>query len=200
VSPDSTVRTSEPSDAAEGADCGVSADGDAADLDKVPTRRRWVLAGIAALAVLLIAAASLTTWLYLHSYRPGQAANPAATQAALDAAKAGTIAAWSYSPDSLDKDLQNAKTHLTGDFLSYYTDFTDSVVRPAVKQEHVATTANVVRAAVSEINPDSATVLLFVNQTTTSAQRTEPSTVSSIVMVTMNKIDGNWLISALNPV
>ena len=62
------------------------------------------------------------------------------------------MASWllSYSPDNLDKDLDAAKSHLTGDFLTYYTQFTDQVVRPAVKTKKVSTSANVVQAAVGE--------------------------------------------------
>ena len=65
---------------------------------------------------------------------------------ALDAAKTGTVALLSYSPESLDKDFAAAKSHLTGDFLSYYTQFTQQIVTPAAKQKSVKTAASVVRA------------------------------------------------------
>lgn len=154
----------------------------------------------AALAVLLVASAGLTAWLYFASYRPDQQTGPAASGVVLDAAKQGTVAALSYSPGSLDKDLDTAKSHLTGDFLAYYTEFTDSVVRPAVKKKSVSTTAEVVRAAVSELHPDQAKVLVFVNQTTTSADRPQPSMSASSINITMTKVDGKWLISAFDPV
>ena len=79
---------------------------------------------------------------------------------ALDAAKTGTVALLSYSPESLDKDFAAAKSHLTGDFLSYYTQFTQQIVTPAAKQKSVKTAASVVRAAVSDMHPDSAVVLV----------------------------------------
>ena len=74
------------------------------------------------------------------------------------------------------------------------------MVRPAVQQKKVSTTANVVQAAISEMHPDNATVLVFVNQTTTSAERADPSLATSSVVVKMDKIDGKWLISEFNPV
>ena len=163
-------------------------------------RRSLGRVGALALAVLLLASAGVTAWLYFTSFKPDQQTGPAARDSALTAAKDGTVAVLSYTPDSLDKDLDTAKSHLTGDFLKYYSEFTDQVVRPAVKTKQVATTANVVRAAVSEMNPDQAKVLVFVNQTTTSSDRTEPSMSASSVVVTMNKIDGKWLISAFEPV
>lgn len=195
-------------EAVEQADTEVDADGvdaDETDTEEPATTvtgspRRWgrVVAGV--LAILLVASAGLTAWLYFHTYRPDQQTNQAAAQVAVDAAKVGTVAALSYSPEHLDADLATAKSHLTGEFLKYYTDFTDQVVRPAVKQKQVSTTANVVRAAVSEMNPDNATVLVFVNQTTTSADRADPSMATSSVVVKLTKVDGNWLISEFNPI
>jgi Mce-associated membrane protein len=115
----------------------------------------------------LLTAAALTGWLYFVQYRADQQVNPAAQQVALKAAQDGTVAVLSYSPDTLDKDLDNAKSHLTGEFLKYYDDFTNQVVRPAVQQKSVQTEAKVIRSAVSEMQPDKAVVLLFVNQQTT---------------------------------
>ena len=62
------------------------------------------------------------------------------------------------------------------------------------------TTASVVRAAVSELNPDSAVVLVFINQTTQSADRPDASFTNSSVRVTLKKVDGAWLISSFDPV
>lgn len=186
----------------EGATDVVSDDADdVAPVSAEPVRRRrWgrVLAGV--LAALLVASAGLTAWLYFHTYRPDQAVGPAASDAVLQQAKDATVAVLSYSPENLDKDLAAAKSHLTGDFLKYYTQFTDEVVRPAVQTKKVSTTANVVQAAVSEMHPDQAKVLVFVNQTTISADRTEPALAASSVVVTMDKVDGKWLISAFDPV
>jgi Mce-associated membrane protein len=58
----------------------------------------------------------------------------------------------------------------------------------------------VVRAAVSEIHPDSAIVLLFINQVTTSKENPDGAFAASSVKVSMKKIDGRWLISAFDPV
>jgi Mce-associated membrane protein len=121
--------------------------------------------GVILLAAALLASAGVATWLYFNQYRPDQQTDAAASQIALDAAKTGTVALLSYSPESLDKDFAAAKSHLTGDFLSYYTQFTETIVTPAAQQKAVKTTASVVRAAVSELRPHSAVVLVFVNRT-----------------------------------
>lgn len=161
--------------------------------------RNLVIAAVLAF-VLLAASAGLTSWLYFNDYRPDQETNPAATQIALDAAKTGTIALLSYSPETLDQDFANAKSKLTGEFLDYYTQFTEQIVTPAAREKSVKTAASVVRAAVSEIAPDSAEVLVFINQTTTSKENPDGAFAASSVKVGMKRIDGNWLIESFDPV
>jgi Mce-associated membrane protein len=57
----------------------------------------------------------------------------------------------------------------------------------------------VLRAALSEFHPDSAVVLLFVNQSTQSKDRPEPTLSNSSVLVTMKKANEKWLISSFSP-
>lgn len=163
-------------------------------------RSRVGILGIALLAVALIASAGVAAWLYFSQYRPDQQVDAAVSKTALDAATNGTVALLSYAPDSLDKDFASAKSHLTGDFLSYYTQFTEQIVTPAAQQKSVKTTASVVRAAVSELHPNSAVVLVFVNQTTTSKENPDGAFAVSSVKVSLNKVDGTWLISSFDPV
>jgi Mce-associated membrane protein len=156
--------------------------------------------GVILLAAALIASAGVAAWLYFNQYRPDQETDAAASKVALEAAKNGTVALLSYSPESLDKDFAAAKSHLTGDFLSYYTQFTEQIVTPAAHQKSVKTTASVVRAAVSELRPNSAVVLVFVNQNTTSKENPDGAFAVSSVKVSLTKIDSTWLISSFDPV
>ena len=175
-------------------------DGDGAALPVEKRRSRSATVALAVLVVLCVAAASVAAWLYFSQYRPNQESGPAAAQSALQAAKDGTVALLTYAPDTLDTDLDAAKSHLTGEFLKYYSQFTDQIVRPAAAEKQVETTATVVRAAVSEIHPDRATVLAFVNQTTLSAERPDPELANSSVLINLTKVDGKWLISEFKPV
>jgi Mce-associated membrane protein len=156
--------------------------------------------GAILLVAALLASAGVAAWLYFQQYRPGQETNADASRVALDAAKNGTVALLSYSPESLDKDFANAKSHLTGDFLSYYTQFTEQIVTPAAKQKSVKTSAAVVRAAVSELHPDSAIALVFINQNTVSKENPDGSFAASAVKVGLKKINDTWLISSFDPV
>lgn len=154
----------------------------------------------AALILLLLTSAGVATWLYFERYQPNRQTDPSVARAVVSAASEGTVALLSYSPESLDKDFATAKAHLSGDFLSYYNQFTEQIVAPAAKQKSLKTTAHVVGAAVSELHPDSAVVLVYVNQTTTSKDKPDPATSASSVRVSMTRVNGTWLITKFDPV
>ena len=203
-------ETPEVAEVEETVDAERPADVDAAEDDKESGRLKRFAARAkkrssgkvvpAVLAVLVVASLALLGLQYWFSYRPDRATDAGAAKAAISAASEGTVAVLSYSPDTLDRDFSSAKSHLTGDFLSYYDQFTQQIVAPAAKQKAVKTTAVVLRAAVSELHPGSAVVLLFVNQSTQSKDRPEPTFTNSSVTVTLTKANGRWLISSFNPV
>lgn len=175
---------------------GVRADGARFVLvRRVMSHRRLLTVGL-----LLVTSACVAAGLYFTQYRPDRETDDAAAKAAAAAAAEGTVSLLSYGPDSLDRDLAAAKLHLTGDFLTYYSKFSDQIVAPAAKQKAVKTTASVVRAAVSQLRPDSAKVVVFLNQTTISTTKPEPTQTSSSVVVSLTKVNGTWLISAFDPV
>ena len=165
----------------------------------VASGRRWRLSVVLPLALLALSAAAAAS-VYWFLYRPDQMTDADAQQQVIAAAKEGTEAVLSYSPENLDQSLATAKSHLTGGFLDEYSTFTDEVVRPAVTQRGVKTEANVARAAVSQMDPGRAQVLIFVNQVTTSKERPSPALATSSVMVTMVENGGRWLISEFKPI
>jgi Mce-associated membrane protein len=148
---------------------------------------------------LVVASLSLLGGLFYHWYLPDRATDAAAAKAAISAASEGTVAVLSYSPNTVDNDISSAKSHLTAPFLTYYDQFSNQIVAPAAKQKSVKQSTVVLRAALSELRADSAVVLLFVNQSTQSADRPEPSMTNSSVQVTLTKADGKWLISSFTP-
>lgn len=165
-------------------------------------RRRVAVIPVVPLVLLLalLTSAGLAGWVYFTQYRPDQQTDSAVAQTVVNAARDGTVALLSYKPDTLDQDLAAAKSHLSGDFLNYYSDFTKQVVTPAAKSKGVTTTAQVVGAAASELHPDSATVLVFVNQVTSSKERPDPAMASSTIKVSLTKVNGQWLITKFDPV
>jgi Mce-associated membrane protein len=152
------------------------------------------------LVLLTLVSGGLATWLYFNQYRPDQQTDPGVARVVVGAASDGTVALLSYSPESLDKDFATARSHLSGDFLSYYNDFSQQVVAPAAREKSLKTTAHVVGAALSELRPDSAVVVVFVDQMTTSKDTPSPAMSPSSVLVRMARVNGSWLIVKFDPV
>ncbi|WKG05969.1 twin-arginine translocation pathway signal [Mycolicibacterium sp. HK-90] len=158
--------------------------------------RRW--RPIAVMCVLLASAASAAA-LYFGAYRADHGSAEAAA-AVVDAASEGSLALLSYAPNSLDQDIAGARSHLTGEFLTYYSEFAEKFVVPAAKQKDINATASIVRAAPVDVQSDTAQVLVFLNQATTSRDNPEPAQAASAVKVGLTKVDGNWLISSFDPI
>ncbi|WP_407687482.1 hypothetical protein [Mycobacterium sp. HUMS_1102779] len=169
-------------------------------LHNEPRTRRKVKVVPVILILLLLVSGGAMAWLYFKQYQPDRQTDAGVASAVIDAASEGTVALLSYSPDSLDKDFAAAKSHLSGDFLSYYNQFTEEIVAPAAKQKSLKTNARVLGAAVSELHPDSAVVLVLVDQTTTSKDKPDPAIAASSVLVSLNRVNGNWLITKFDPV
>jgi Mce-associated membrane protein len=165
---------------------------------RLPRTLRRIFAVV--LVVLLLISGGAATWLYFKQYRPDQQTGPGVAHTVVTAASDGTTALLSYSFDSLDKDFAEAKSHLGGDFLSYYEQFSQQSLAPVARQKSMKTTAKVTGAAVSELHPDSAVVLVLVDQVTTIKDSPLPTVAVSSVLVHMTRIKNKWLITKFNPV
>jgi Mce-associated membrane protein len=145
-------------------------------------------------ALLLALGAGYLKWQYGSS----QAAVVARIES-VQTAKDSTIALLSYRPDSVDKDLAAARDRLTGNFRDSYTSLTKDVVIPGAKQKQISAVATVPAAASVSANENHAVVLAFVDQTVMVGNGA-PSSTASAVRVTLDKVDGRWLISGFEPV
>jgi Mce-associated membrane protein len=117
----------------------------------------------------------------------------------LAAAKESTIALLSYQPDSVEQTMTAARSRLAPPYKDAYTKLTTDVVIPSARQDHVAVTATVPAAASVSANPQHAVAILFVNQSVVMGNKPSTDTESSI-RVTLQKVDGRWLISGFDPI
>ncbi|WP_108924370.1 hypothetical protein [Mycobacterium montefiorense] len=147
-----------------------------------------------ALALSLASVAGLLKWRDA-CVRDAAVARAESVQAATD----GTVALLSYRPDTVQKDLEAARGRLTGTFLNAYTQLTHDVVIPGSKQKQISAAATVAGAASVAAAANHAVVLLFVNQAII-VGKDAPTNTASSVRVTLDKIDGRWLISQFDPV
>lgn len=117
----------------------------------------------------------------------------------LQVAKDSTVALLSYQPDKVEKQLNDARSLLTGDFENSYTSLINDVVIPGAKQKQISAVATVPAAASVSADPNHAVVLVFVNQTVVVGTDAPTDTASS-VRVTLQKSGDKWLISDFQPV
>ncbi len=158
------------------------------------TRRVLAYGVLPGLALLLALAAG-----FLKGQSPsGTDLDPGDT-AAIQAARESTAALLSYRPGTVERDLDAARDRLTGGFKESYTSLTRDLVIPGAKQKQVSAVATVQAAAPVSAKPNHAVVLVFVSQTTTEGSGA-PAVTASSLRVTLDKIDGRWLISGFDPV
>jgi Mce-associated membrane protein len=174
---------------------------DLADAAEAPVERsgrfswtRLLVAGLPVLALILALGVGYLKWL------DGTARESrAAAEASVRAASESTIAILSYKPESVDRDLKAAADRLSEPFRQQYTQLVNDVVAPGAKQQHITAVATVPAAASVSATGKHAVVLVFVDQTTTIGNDA-PTQSTSSVRVTLEKVDGRWLISQFDPV
>ncbi|MGK2870325.1 MAG: hypothetical protein ACSLFA_27520 [Mycobacterium sp.] len=173
---------------------------DVAVTEAAPTKRsiEWprVLAyGILpGLALVLALGAGFLKW-QDNSVRDGDTARDQSVQVAKDS----TVALLSYQPDTVEQQLSDARSLLTGEFQGAYTELTTDVVIPGAKEKQISAVATVPAAASVSAEPNRAVVLVFVNQTVVVGADAPTDTASS-VRVTLEKVGDRWLISGFDPV
>jgi Mce-associated membrane protein len=152
------------------------------------------------LAMLLVATTGFGAAYFSTAYRPDLQTDDTVAHQAVKAASDGAVALLSYSPDTLSRDFDNAKSRLTDNYLAYYRGFADQIVGPAAQHGRITTTATVVKAGIVELHPNSAVVLVFLKQKTASKEKPVPVISSSSIRVTLNKVDNAWLIDKFDTV
>lgn len=187
----------ESADDVEPAD-GVEIDKAAQRTGKLTWRRIGVMPVV--LVLLLVVSGGLAAWLYFSQYRPDEQTDAKTAEAATTAAQDGMTALLSYKSETLDQDVTAAKSHLTGQFLNEYEKRIREVVAPAIKGKNVETAVRVLGAGVSDLHPDSAVVLVFIDESTISKDRPDPVMAASSVLVSLTKVQDKWLITKFDPV
>jgi Mce-associated membrane protein len=121
-----------------------------------------------------------------------------AARESTQAAKEGTVAILSYTPETAQTSLSAARNLLTGTFRDSYTSLTHDVVIPGAQQQEISATATVAAAASVSATTRHSVVLVFVNQALTIGQDA-PASTASVVEVSLDHLDGRWLISGFDP-
>ncbi|GAA4811726.1 hypothetical protein ACFQ0K_04205 [Nocardioides caeni] len=154
-------------------------------------RSRPLLIALVALTVVAVAAiVAGQLWLRGQSSEDDRAKDIRAV------ADRAVTAVLSYDYRRLDAGAADAEKLLTGDAKTQYAEVQAPIARTAPKLEAVVT-ADVKSMTVLEHDDDSARVLLFVDQLSSSTKLTEPQLDQSRVVVTLTRSGSSWLVSTL---
>jgi Mce-associated membrane protein len=176
-------------------------------------RRTPLIVVSAALAVALVALVGVVIWQVSSSHHnsssshqnavaaspAGYLAGPSAI-AAETAASNETRATLTYSYKNLAANFAAAEKGLTPAFGANYRSTTAQKVTPLANKYKATSTAVVSDAGVSAVSANSATVLLFVDQTVENSQLAHPRLDRSRIKVSMVNQGGRWLIANLSPI
>lgn len=123
----------------------------------------------------------------------------AAAADSVRSAAESVAAMLSYTPETVEQQLTAARDRLTGVFLDDYTQLVKTVVIPEARSKRVRSDTRVVAAASVSADGDHAVVLTFVNQTRTVGNE-KPTSVRSTARVSMDRVDGRWLIAGFDAI
>ncbi|NMH98269.1 hypothetical protein [Pseudonocardia acidicola] len=131
-----------------------------------------------------------------HQYSATAQARDEASAKAEDA----VVKVLSYNFRTIDQQVSDTAPLLTGKFKDDYASLVRDVVTQPAKDQQVAIHTAVVQDSVVSSSPDQVVLLMFVNQQADSGAKANPVLTGSRLRVTMDHVDGSWLISELTPV
>ena len=166
-------------------------------VNRVPARRaRIVFAAICLLGVVAIAATGYLT--YQVRLQDNQRDDRAQALAAM---QSNVPKLLSYDGNNdLNQEFAAKYDLLTGKFREDFTTLTKSSIIPAAAAHRIVTNAKIAESGVISVADDSVSVLMFINQTTTSSEDPAPQLDGSRVKVTAVRSGDQWKIGGLQPV
>ncbi len=153
----------------------------------VPT---WLLAGLGVVAAGLVAA---TAWMWTAQDDGG---DDSAARAAQVAAERAVVPVLSYDHETLAADQQEAQALMTGSYREEY-DKLFAVLEENAPQTETTVTASVISSGIVRASGDRVQVLVFVDRPTTNRLSAEPVVYKDQVTLSMQRVDGDWLVDDL---
>jgi Mce-associated membrane protein len=117
----------------------------------------------------------------------------------VSAATESTIRMLSFRSDTVERDLSAAQELMTDGFRDGFAVRARDQIIPDAKARKVTAIAEVPGAASVWATPKRAAVLVFVDRTVTLGSA-DPGEVDSSYRVTLDKVDGRWLVAGFEPV
>ena len=151
----------------------------------IPT---WALAALA-----LATAASVAACAWLWFAVPSDASVEESTRAAQSAAERAVVPILSYNALHLDEDQRAAQAYMTSDYRKDYDDLF-AVIKDNAPGTRTIVKTEVLGSGIVRSGTDRVQVLLFLDRPTTNKQTTEPVVYKDQATLTMQRVDGEWLV------
>ncbi|QZS52612.1 hypothetical protein [Rhodococcus opacus] len=158
-------------------------------------KRTLLVAGLAIVAV-AVTVTSVTLTIRAHD---GRSQEEIRAQALTQAAQL-VPDILSYDFNTVDDHFTSSLEHLGGEFRTQFESVSKDVIIPSAKERQVVTSATVVESSVVSVDTDAATVLMFLNQSTTSTDNPAPKLNGSRVQVSLHRDGDSWQITEMTPV
>jgi Mce-associated membrane protein len=156
---------------------------------EVPT---WALAVLAAVTAVAVAASA---WLWFAV--PSDASVEESARAARSAAERAIVPILSYNALHLEEDKKAAQAYMTSDYREKSYDKMFAVIEQNAPGTKTIVRTDVIRSGIVRSGADRVQVLLFLDRPTTNKQTTEPIVYHDQATVTMQRVDGEWLVDDL---
>lgn len=150
----------------------------------------WLLAGLGVVAAALLVA---TGWMWTS--RDDGAGDRAARDAQV-AAERAVVPVLSYDYEHLADDKAAAQALMTGGYREDY-DKLFALLEENAPQTQTKVTASVIASGVVRASDDRVQVLVFVDRPTTNRLSAEPVVYKDQVTLSMQRVDGEWLVDDL---
>ena len=159
---------------------------------EVPT---WLLLGLGVLATVLVASAA---WMWTARAAGG---DEEAARAAQTAAERAVVPVLAYDYQDLETGQEQAQALMTGSYREEY-DKLFAVIEENAPSTRTKVDVSVVSSGIVRASDDRVQVLVFVDRPTTNKASTEPVVYRDQVTVSMQRVDGEWLVDdmATSPV
>ena len=162
-----------------------------------PSRTRSTIA-LVLVAVLALGLIALNAWLFV--VRSDNSDVEQARHDALASARQRVPAMLSYDYKKIDSYIAGAPGNATGKFKADFGQLVTRVIAPAAKQQRITTDATVKNAGVVAASADEVTVLVLLDQKTTSKTAKNGRLDGSRDRVVMRKVGDTWLVASLDPI
>lgn len=153
----------------------------------------WLLVGVGVVALLMAGAAAVVAVTVPSDQSVDQASGSARA-----AAERAIVPILSYDAAHLDESKAAAEGYLTGGYRKEYAKLFDGVIAANAPSTGTVVEADLVNSGVVRADDDRVQVFLLVDQSRTNKAEKKPVVYKNWVTVTMEKVDGDWLVSGLD--